>query len=56
MEARNMIPALHPKRTNEVDKDGKPVYQYVKPAPWILSPIDFQMVLDIMKNARTSTN
>lgn len=56
MEARNIMPSLHPKRTGEVDREGKPVYQYAKPAPWIWSPSEFQMVLDIMKNARTPTN
>jgi hypothetical protein len=56
LEAWNMMPALHPKKTNEVDKDGKPIYHYAKPAPWIWSPTEFQTVLNIMKNARTPTN
>jgi hypothetical protein len=56
MEARNIMLGLHPKRTGEVDREGKPMYQYAKPAPWIWSPSEFQMVLDIMKNARTPTN
>jgi hypothetical protein len=47
------MPRLCPKK-NEVDKDGKLVYQYTKPTPWILSPIEFQTVLGIMKNACAS--
>jgi hypothetical protein len=33
LEARNMMPALHPKSTREVDRDGKTIYRYAKPAP-----------------------
>jgi hypothetical protein len=56
LEARNMMPTLHPKNTNQVDKDGNPIYKYAKPAPWVWSPAEFQIVLDIFKNVRAPSN
>jgi hypothetical protein len=56
LESRNMMPDLHPRRTNELDKEGKPVYRYDTPAPWVWPPEDFQLVLDILKNVRAPSN
>jgi hypothetical protein len=35
LQAQNMMPALYPKQTNEVDREGNPIYSYAKPAPWV---------------------
>jgi hypothetical protein len=35
LEARNIMPTLHPKKANKVDKEGKPIYMYAKWAPWV---------------------
>jgi hypothetical protein len=56
LEARNLMPALHSRRTTAVDKNGNLVYQYAKPAPWLWSPTEFQVVLDIIKNVQAPTN
>jgi hypothetical protein len=56
LQARNMMRALHPTRTNEIDKDGNHIYRYAKPAPWVWSSEDFQIVLNIFKNIRAPTN
>jgi hypothetical protein len=56
MEARNMMPALHPKATGEVDREGKPIYTYAKPAPWVWSSDEFRGVLDMLKSVRAPTN
>jgi hypothetical protein len=46
LQARNMMPALHPRMTDEVDKQGNPVYRYAKPTPWVWCPSDLQIVLN----------
>jgi hypothetical protein len=56
LEARNMMPSLHPKLTDEVDKEGRPIYRYAKPAPWVWSADDLKKVLDIMKNVCAPSN
>jgi hypothetical protein len=56
MVARNMMPALHPHRTDKLDKEGKPIYRYTKPTPWVWSSHDFRKVLDIIKNVCAPSN
>jgi hypothetical protein len=50
MASRNMMPVLHPKETGEVDRDGRALYSYANPAPWVWTPEELQIVLDILKN------
>jgi hypothetical protein len=56
MQARNMMPGLHPQRTNEVDNNGNPVYSYPKPAPWVWPQDQFELVLGVLKRVRAPTN
>jgi hypothetical protein len=56
MEARNMMPGLHPHATNVVDNNGNPVYTYRRPALWVWPKEDFELVLDVLKHVRAPTN
>jgi hypothetical protein len=56
LQSRNMMPALHPRETTEMDRDGNPIYNYAKPAPWVWSSNDFKLVLGILKNIRAPSN
>ena len=47
---------LHLQKTNDLDKDGNPIYRYAKPTPWVWSGEDFQLLLDILKNVQAPSN
>jgi hypothetical protein len=56
MAARNMMPALHPTETGEMDREGRPMYRYAKPTPWMWNPEEFQLVLDTLKHVRAPSS
>ena len=56
MQARNMMPALHPRETDEVDREGRPLYRYATPAPWVWTSSEFELVLGTLKHIRAPSN
>jgi hypothetical protein len=56
LQARNMMPALHPKQMNKVEKEGNPIYTYAKLALWVWLSDEFNIVLNILKNIHVPSN
>ena len=56
MQARNMMPALHPRETDEVDREGRPLYRYATPAPWVWTSSEFELVLGTLKHICAPSN
>jgi hypothetical protein len=56
LQACNMMPPLHPKQMDEMDREGNPIYNYAKPAPWVWSSNDLNIVLNVLKNIRAPSN
>jgi len=55
LQARGMMKELHPRQTNELDRDGNAVYTYAR-APWIWTQQELQIVMDVMRSIRPPTN